>query len=244
MIVPRDATAPAATGATTEAEPWEAARNERNAGGGQPGWKGLTRGVLEAAGLTQRAGLVEIPYRSRDGGTHNVRVFASDGQTWWKRKDVALIPFGLETLPPPAVAARSALLIGEGESDALALREADLTVAGADCYVLGLPGAQTWRFEWAEYVTPFALVYCLGDGDEPGQAMNWSVRADVPWARPVRLPGGDDVRGLLQSGNWRVLTACMAEADRLAAFEEALARFTRIDDVDAYLTDVEVRHAA
>lgn len=79
-----------------------------------------------------------------------------------------------------------------------------------------------WRDSWRSVLQPYPLVYLLGDGDEPGRRMNRRVREAVPWARPVWLPDGDDVRSLLQA-NPNALDPLLAEADEAAELWAALA---------------------
>ena len=118
------------------------------------------------------------------------RFFAPNGRTWWGPGE-GLVPFGLETIPSDPDS--WALMFAEGESDALALREAfagttEAHELGRVC-VLGLPGASSWRPEWSSIAATFDRVYVIGDGDEAGRKMIAKVNADVRWARPVRLPG-------------------------------------------------------
>ena len=40
---------------------------------------------------------------------------------------------------------------------------------------LGLPGARTWRDEWAEFLSPYELIYVVGDADQAGRAMTEKV---------------------------------------------------------------------
>ena len=167
-------------------------------------WKGIAPDVLAAAGVEHDRGSVRVPYRDRDGRELYCKRFGREHRSWYEPAGISLVPFGLETLPstwcryPRFVA----LLLCEGESDALAVRDVlrhrddDRAV---EYLALALPGALSWRNSWRTFLKPFPLVYVLGDGDEPGRRMNRRVRSAVPWARPVWLPDGSDVRALLQA---------------------------------------------
>ncbi len=208
------------------------------------GWKGIAAGVLAEAGVeTTGSGLVRVPFRDRDRKIVVHKVFGR-GRSWYDPAGVDLIPFGIETLPVSAwIAERSVLLVCEGESDALCAREhferGDDELTG--WFALALPGAGVWRRSWRRYLEPFPRVYLLGDGDEPGQRMNRRVKADVPWARPVRLPDGDDVRGVLQRDGRAGLLPYLEAADADARLAAALRLANSLDDFEALLAGAEVR---
>ncbi len=88
-------------------------------------WKGLAPAVLHEAGVAlDEHGLVRVPYRAPDGSEYAAKLFGTRS-CWWSGVDGrGLIPFGLETLPRPAFARYCALVVCEGESDALAVRDA------------------------------------------------------------------------------------------------------------------------
>src|SRR3954454_9019327 len=93
-------------------------------GGVAVGWKGIERGVLAAAGVERQGGLVRVPYRGSDGAAVFTKVFSDAGASWYEPRGIDLIPFGLETLPRSSwIARRTALLVCEGESDALCARQ-------------------------------------------------------------------------------------------------------------------------
>ena len=193
---------------------------------GQLRWKGIDAGVLAEAGVEHRDGLVRVPYRSRAGEVVNWKCFAG-GRSWWERTGVEPLPLGLERLPC-APQSGDVLLVAEGESDALALREHYPT-----CYVLGLPGACSWRAGWACYLAEFNVVHVLGDGDAPGRAMNWRVRRDVPHVRIVELPDDDDVRGILQRDSRDGLDGYVAHATIDAHLAWALKKATTLAEFEA-----------
>jgi hypothetical protein len=187
------------------------------------GWKGLRLDVLQAAGVEHERGTVRVPYRDLAGRELYCKRFGSNGRSWYEPAGIELVPFGLETLPP--VGSRwprySVLLLCEGESDALCVRDV-LARERADVLAIALPGAGSWRDSWRSYVEPFPRVYVLGDGDEPGRRMNYRVRSAVPWASPVWLPEGSDVRSLLQA-DADALWPFLARADEDARLGTALA---------------------
>ena len=189
------------------------------------GWKGLSGSVLAVAGVyVDERGCVHLPCRSRRGDVLRERIVAPDGRRWWG-PGVGIHLFGVETLPSGPIVSSVAVLVCEGESDALAAREAfkhhedDRAVS----YIaLGCPGASSWRPEWRALLEDFALVYAIGDGDDAGRRFVWSVRASLPWSRPVVCPEGRDLRELLQAGKFDLVVSLLAEADYLARLEDAV----------------------
>lgn len=200
-------------------------------------WKGIHAFVLEEAGVTiDHRGNIRIPYRFPDGRTFRERIYPlAGGAGWWgdlspdaeQEAGGRLLPLGLETLPSPEKAARSACIIFEGCSDTLAGREAfaetrpDSPILAY--YPVGLPGASTWKRRWARYFEPFRLIYLVGDGDVAGRRMIDDVHADLPWARPVWLPDGEDARSILQTQGPGALDPYLDRADEVAKLCVAFA---------------------
>jgi hypothetical protein len=181
-------------------------------------WKGLCAATMLEAGVTvvkhRGRDVVRVPYRDVRGAEVRTKIFAPNGHTWWSPVGVDQIPLGLETLPAPGEAAReSALLLAEGESDALALRGELAELHGRRVCVLGVPGASNWQHEWRRFVAGFPLLYVLPDGDDAGARFAQSVVADVPWARVAWLPKGEDCRSLIQADCFDDLLELMAGAD-------------------------------
>lgn len=181
-------------------------------------WKGIGAVTLFDAGVTRRPnGLVDVPYRYEDGTVAKTKVFSPTGRTWWRPVGVDQIPLGLEQLAEPAAREDRALIICEGESDTLAVRDAlALDRDGTPFDVIGLPGAGTWRDDWKQYVLGHARAYVIGDGDEAGRRMMDSVLRSVGWVRPVLLPKGEDARSLLQREGLAGLDPYLDEADETA----------------------------
>jgi len=194
-------------------------------------WKGIAQWVLADAGVEEVNGLVKVPYRDRNGETLYRKVFGQSG-SWYEPGGIDLVPYGIGWLPSsPWIAARSVLLICEGESDSLATRQHYPAM-----FVLGLPGACAWRSEWAGYLLPFRVILIAGDGDEPGRAMGWLVRKDVPHVRIVNLPAGEDVRSLLQRDGRDGLDPYLAQATLDAHLAWALRKATTLTEFEALLS--------
>jgi hypothetical protein len=160
-------------------------------------WKGLDAGVLSVAGVWQDAGgRIGVPYRLPDGSLHNTKLFDGNGRTWWQTRDLPVLPLGLELLPDERW--QRLVWLAEGESDALCLRQHFAEWRGQSVDVLGIPGAGTWKPEWAQYVEGFDSVLVFPDADEAGERMAAAITASVPSAAVVRLPDGEDVRSVVQ----------------------------------------------
>jgi DNA primase len=210
-------------------------------------WKGLPSLILATAGITERDGLVHVPYRTRDGSEWNAKLFSPSGRSWWETPGRDLVPLGLETLPAPSEAKRCAIILAEGESDCLALRYAYAEVVGGfvdAVHVLGLPGGGTWRRTWKRLVEPFGRVYAAGDGDAAGARMNAAVKRDVPWARSVWLPEGEDARSILLRHGWRAFDEYLTAADEHVRLVAAIRLADDLETCEALLRGEEVRCAA
>lgn len=194
-------------------------------------WRGIATTVLDAAGVTIAAdGLVTIPCRSLDGRTLRSRVIAPSGTRWWAPDGEGVHLFGIETLAKADHG--TPVLITEGESDALAVRE---HLPGY--LAVGAPGARTFKSEWRAIFEEFDLVYAIGDGDQAGIDFVWSVRRAIPWARPVVCPEDRDLRDLLQAGDRDVLDALLADADAMARLEHAVLHAADLDECECWLRE-------
>lgn len=179
-------------------------------------WKGLPSFVIAEANVTRIGGLVRVPYYGLDGREVNAKLFSeATGRSWWERRGVGVLPFGMERLPDPVLAEWFTLVLTEGEGDGLAVRGSIGLRGDRSVRVLGLPGAATWRSEFGLLVRRFPVVYVVGDGDAPGRRMMDAVLADVPWARPVRMPAGEDARSIIQGPDGdEVFRRLLDDADR------------------------------
>lgn len=163
--------------------------------------------------VTPTGRYVRVPARFPSGEEHRAQLYGPDGRPCGWTPGESLIPFGLDLLPRGFGAMLSAAAITEGASDMLALREWACEWDGLPLFVIGLPGASTWRREWAAIVEPFSRVYCIADADPAGRRMADAVLRDLPRARRVVLPDGADVRGLIQTGRGDELAAAIGQAD-------------------------------
>ena len=211
------------------------------------GWKNLPTFVLNEARITRDAGgVVSIPYFRASGKLHNLQLVAPSGRAWWKHAGRRLLPFGLESLTDPPH--DLGLLIGEGVSDALALRVAYQW--GYD--VIAIPGANTWRRDWLLWLDPYRVVYVLSDGDPAGDSLAAAIERDRPDVRIVRMPRGLDARAVLQSEGPAALDLLLEqsdvearERDGLRRVYEAMMQAETIEDCERLLRgEKEFRDAA
>jgi hypothetical protein len=181
-------------------------------------WKGIGTVELWESGAHPVDGRVLLPYRNRDGSVHNHRVIAASGRQWWARSGLPLIAFGLERLPAHSVDHRSMeLLVCEGETDTMAVRYALAERNERRVFAIGVPGATCWAAcDDAQHVRAFPFLYVAGDGDHAGRRFANDVLRDVPWARRLVVPPGEDVRSVVQQGGGDALADLMDEADERA----------------------------
>lgn len=169
-------------------------------------WKGFDLADLRKFHVQRTSNGIEVPYFTRAGQHWRSKVFLEDGRSWWLGESKAQIPYGLETL----TLGSKAVILTEGESDALALRLAFPTLA-----VLGIPGASSWRNQWTRCLEGFDAVYLSFDADRAGEKLTASVLESVPGACPIHLPAGADTRDVLQRLG-RAAYAALARHARVA----------------------------
>lgn len=145
------------------------------------GPKGLT-----AWGVAQQkycgATVIRIPYFSPDGQEVAVRcrkALTGDNRFSWRKGDRVCL-YGLSRKP------RDWCLLVEGETDCW-------TAWAHDLPALGLPGASTWRPEWAEHFKG-KDVYLWEEPDEAGRALPAKIGKDLPGLMVIRAP--DDFKDL------------------------------------------------
>jgi hypothetical protein len=190
-------------------------------------WKGLRAQTLLDAGIyADDNGLTFIPYRLTDGSTFRTRVVAPNGRRWWHDDGQGQSLLGLEL--GPGFRSDLPVFITEGETDCLAARELGLQA-------FGCPGAKAFQPEWRTLLERFDLLYAIGDGDDAGHTFAWDVRGKVPWARPVVLPEGTDLRALLQSGRRDEFKALLEDADYVARLEWAVLASTSLEECETKL---------
>lgn len=140
-------------------------------------------GVHDAKKGKWPASCVEVPYLKASGEVGAVRrrsaLAAKEGSFW--RKGDKLMPYGLPKLPE--VKAAGYCIIVEGESDAWTLWTAGLPA-------LGIPGASTWRPEWAAYLDGIPTIYVWREPDAGGDTSRKRVAASLPDVRIIEAPAG------------------------------------------------------
>jgi hypothetical protein len=148
---------------------------------------------------------VLIPYTSRAGDTVAQRIrsdiVAKLGTKW--KTGATLIPYGLDRLHGD----EDALWLVEGESDSWVCWNADLIA-------VGLPGAGTWRDEWAAMLPTTAIIYVVQEPDAAGSALIERLRQS-PLAdrlRVVHLPVKDPADLWTSDPNRDRFLAAMASA--------------------------------
>lgn len=201
-------------------------------------WKQLDSLTLLEAGVTRREdGTVVVPYRRPDGTTVREKLFPPRGRSYWG-PGLGIIPFGLEQLAEStAERDRRNVMVCEGESDALAVRGALAVWRGDPLDVIAVPGASTWRAEWATHTRGCLRLYAAADGDAAGRAMADRILGDVPGLRLVRMPEGEDARSVIHQRGVDVFCQLLAGADLAAcqalAFRLAATRDEWVDHMQA-----------
>lgn len=157
---------------------------------------------------------VRIPYRSVTGGDLVTRYRFGNGEFRWE-KGSTVAPYGLDRLHEARALGRITLV--EGESDALTLWQAGEPA-------LGIPGATTWKPDFARYLHDIPTIYAVHEPDPGGDSFVGSL-ADCAAIRDrlllVRLPDGfkdpsalwcDDPKAF--AARWQ---AALADAETLPA---------------------------
>jgi hypothetical protein len=202
------------------------------------GWKGLDTVELLDAGVTHRSdGVVRVPYRDETGTVLNSKLFGRRG-SWWEQRGLGVMPFGLERITQLEQRCRRQIWIAEGESDALALREHYAEWRGLPVDVIGLPGAGTWREEWARHLTGYAASCCFPDGDQAGERMADRITTAVGWAIRVRLPAGRDVRDVLQHDGPEALNRFITRAEECAVLLAGMRLCSTLPALQQFLSEV------
>ncbi len=120
---------------------------------------------------------VAIPYYSRTGDILR-RKFRAGPKKWWEGRDLPVHLYGLDRLEQAK--SDQAVLLVEGESDCHALWHADILA-------LGVPGANTWRRQWADYIGA-RPVYVWQEPGQGGEQFVQSISASFPKAMILRAP--------------------------------------------------------
>jgi DNA primase len=187
-------------------------------------YKGFARSHLEWAGWArfEDQGIV-IDYLDVNGRPYRSKLFSAEGRPLrWLGENKPQIPYGLETLRLGGEVA----FLTEGESCAWTLR-----AAFPRNPALGLPGASSWKPEWARLLEQFPVIYLSFDNDEAGRSLLDTVWPFLPWGRRVKLPAGQDTRDVLQLyGGLEEYERLLADADYIAGAERYLLEMGRKAD--------------
>lgn len=158
--------------------------------------KGIPYSAFQERDLAFDGSRWYIPTRNEEGNITNLRVWDGPGQPVLASPSLKLGIFGLERL---AAHPSDPVYLCEGEWDAVALDWARQK-ANAPGVVLGVPGAGTFKADWAEFLQGRAI-YLVYDNDDPGESgMNRTtellsgVAASISRIRwPVKSAKGYDV---------------------------------------------------
>lgn len=90
--------------------------------------------------------------------------------------------------------------ITEGEIDAV-------TASLAGLPTVGIPGANAWQDYWAELFRGYRTVYIFTDGDAPGQKLGRKLTKQLPNAKVIPCPEGEDVNSILTGQGIEALQA-------------------------------------
>src|SRR6185369_12977488 len=180
-------------------------------------WKGFALPALEKAfGVTQGFAGYRVPYFDAEGTLHRVKLFPDDDSpVHWLGPSKPQIPYGLWRMPKEG----KVLVLTEGESDLFAVSAYLPKIP-----VIGIPGAASWKPDWAAYLAPFERVFIVGDGDRAGREFADRVVADRPDGRLVLMPEGADTRALLQTLGSRAFVALLTAAEGTYRMRRAMAQ--------------------
>ena len=154
-------------------------------------FKKLPRGFLEDLGLKERnqdgKSTLRIPYSDEDGNESAVRVrFGRKGNNRFKWiSKPKIIPYGLWRLNElqscnENEGVKREIFLVEGESDAQTLWYHAQNA-------LGIPGASTWKSEWAQYLEGYD-VYIWQEPDHGGSKFVERISKDLPDAKVITPP--------------------------------------------------------
>lgn len=125
---------------------------------------------------------IAIPYLD-EGGSVLRRKMRAGSKKWWEGKDLPIFLYGRNVLANHVErGAKSAVLFVEGESDCHALWHHGMLA-------LGVPGANSWRPEWAKYAEG-RDVYVWREPGAAGQQFVAALTKSFPMARIIIAPEG------------------------------------------------------
>jgi hypothetical protein len=188
-------------------------------------------GVSECSYLGAHA--VRMEYRDESGAVRAARFRlalekAEDGdhRFVWRKGNKAM-PYGLWRLEAARKGGSVALV--EGESDCQTLWFHRLPA-------LGIPGAKTWREDWAHYLDGFSPIYVVDEGDSGGRSVHaWLSRSAIrDRVYLVRLPNHlNDPSGLYLDDPERFLERWQLALDHAIPWPELEAFERDRDATDA-----------
>lgn len=94
--------------------------------------------------------------------------------------------FNTRALLKPA----ASVAITEGELDAI-------TAQACGQPTVGVPGAQAWQPHFRELFLGYRDVYLLADGDDAGRQFAHTIAGELPNAKVIPMPPGEDVNSLV-----------------------------------------------
>lgn len=195
--------------------------------------KGWTEPTLTNLGVTwdERRRRLALPVRNEKGqhlGYARYRPGADPTQVskMLADKDVPRMPF-----PPPESLIGDEVWPCEGEPDAISLNEIGLNG-------VGIPGAESWRPEWATRFRRFERAYVIGDCDDAGRRFARKVAADIAATGvEVRIidldPSRDDKHDVGDE------IAALAVEDRAGYVQMLRDRASMIEPLDKDAVEIE-----
>ncbi len=160
---------------------------------------GFLRGLGLDDGHMGGRPIILIPYKDQSGRTVSVRrrlrlqkpKRGKDLRFMWRKGD-SVLPYGLWRLAQMREAGW--MLLVEGESDSH-------TAWLYDVPALGIPGAATWKAEWAAHLQGID-VYVWREPDQGGDTFIQRLQRDLPGAKVIVPPSGlKDLSDILCAGH-------------------------------------------
>lgn len=154
------------------------------------GRKWLSNKGLISSDVATRAGVksdnvnIHFPYLTMNGdriACYKTRDM-HNGTQWWRGTKYNKLPFIAHEAPES-----KGIIVCEGETDALSVASY-LGALKKDHTVIGIPGASSFKSEWAEILAGYDDVFVIPDNDEAGDMMMQKIKSLCPWAMRCKLP--------------------------------------------------------
>lgn len=139
------------------------------------------------------------------------RATGASGAKWLSTSGVAALPYNLRSLEADAL---EAVVITEGPADAITAALALESVERVA--VIGIPGANGWRPEWAELVEGLSVIICRDD-DTAGAKFARNVAGTLSSGALVVTPGANDLCDLLTEAGLDAVRGLLLDALEAAA---------------------------